>query len=593
MNKTVRRSFIAVLVLSAFCRTVSGRTADPAPWESVGFPDRVDRVTVPCKRTGGFLAVKCKVDGRDVGWMVIDTGATQTVVDKTVARRLGLARRRTLAVSTFAKHASAVTYRIKSISLGKMTFAEQELAALDMGEARKIAGDDFAGLLGGSILKRVPFSLDFVNETITFHKRKTFAPPQNATRHKIVIYRQRVPLAAISIAKGLNPLLMIDTGGRFSIGLETRYLRKHRALVVGKPARSGILAAASGAFEECNVPLGLLRGFGKYAPELTLSFGHTVSITPYPSCGTIGNEVLKDLKVTFDYAEGAMWTQYAPLETVGSLLERKGDVNSTDFRGITPLMRTRLIEDIRKLLDRGAEVNASTNTGYTALMFAAGGSTEVVKLLLDRGADIKARNRAGMNALLQGAMGGRPETVRLLLKAGADANSAADGDVTCLMLAALRGNSIICKLLIDAKANIRSVDKNGRTALMRAVWLGDRKTVELLLASGADINRTDKTGRTLLMLAARGWNPDIVTLLIEKGLDPYGVDMGGWTALHHAAESGNKLALQSLVQHGMDVNKTDPTGMSCLHIAAYSGQVDMIKHLLRERGMNPETYTLA
>ena len=594
MSKMSWRSLMAIAMLVGVLAPAVGRTAAPAVRSSVRFPDGVDKVTVPCKRSGGFMFVRGKIDNRDAGWMMIDTGATISILDKAVAKRLGLPARRSMTLSAMGGSVSSAMCGVKSVSLGDISFAIEEVGAFDLKLMQKVMGDRVVGFIGGSVLKQAPFTLDYRKETITFHRPGAFGPPKGAVAHEITIPKiQQSPIARISIAGGYTPKLLLDTGAGSSISLVGEYLRKHPELTAARPAESFRFVSPAGVFEKCGVPLANLRKFGKDDLKLRLGFSSNSSWAAPFAVGVMGNGVLRNFEVTFDYAGGKFWTRYAPLETVAQMLKRKGDVNAAEFCGKTPLMRAGRIEEVRTLLKRGAKVNARTISKCSPLLYAVEKSPEIVTLLLDHGADIKARTHSDACVLSGASSCGTPEIVKLLLKAGAPVNLTNELGVTCLMLAALRGDAAICKILIDAKADVKAADNSGRTALMRAMFLGDKKTVELLLTSGADLNRTDKSGKTPLMFAAEGWNPDIIDLLIARGAKPSTLAGGGETALYYATASGNRHALDRLVKHGADITATSPVGASLLHVAVASEYTDMARYLMGKPHLSIKAKTLS
>ena len=89
----------------------------------------------------------------------------------------------------------------------------------------------------------------------------------------------------------------------------------------------------------------------------------------------------------------------------------------------TQLMRACLTDDAASasdLLDLGARIDATDADGWTALMLAAGSSSdEAVRLLLARGATPARRSRGGNSAMLCAASGGHEGCVRQLFLAGA------------------------------------------------------------------------------------------------------------------------------------------------------------------------------
>lgn len=112
-----------------------------------------------------------------------------------------------------------------------------------------------------------------------------------------------------------------------------------------------------------------------------------------------------------------------------SLLKKGAIVNSTDERGMTPLIAAagaNRTETARFLISKGAQVNAETfDDGVSALVSAARSdmdSFETIKLLLENGADVNAADENGMTALMIIAEKMENRTLKLLIEKGADLN---------------------------------------------------------------------------------------------------------------------------------------------------------------------------
>jgi ankyrin repeat protein len=112
------------------------------------------------------------------------------------------------------------------------------------------------------------------------------------------------------------------------------------------------------------------------------------------------------------------------------------DVNSTDYKGVTPLMAAAWSansEVVSVLIAHGSKLNAVDNSGWTALTMPIflwdsvphfrDGIAKTVALLAEHGADVNMPDENGHTPLMLAAMYSEPRIVEILLNAGADINA--------------------------------------------------------------------------------------------------------------------------------------------------------------------------
>ena len=203
----------------------------------------------------------------------------------------------------------------------------------------------------------------------------------------------------------------------------------------------------------------------------------------------------------------------------------------------------------RALLDAGSDIHARDERGKTALIAAAGFSSDpaVIRLLLAAGADPLALDEHGWSALMTAAAHNRnPGAAQLLLEAGADLHARNGNDRTVLMEAAENNPSPeVIQLLLGAGAEIEARDSRfSMTSLMFAAWHNESAAViEALLNAEADVHARDRDGWTALMhVAAFNINPEspaITAALLAAGSEIDAVDdVEGYTALMWTSNHG-------------------------------------------------------
>jgi hypothetical protein len=187
----------------------------------------------------------------------------------------------------------------------------------------------------------------------------------------------------------------------------------------------------------------------------------------------------------------------------------------------------------RQLLSKGAAVNTSDRRGVTPLMWAAAdGNTDLVRHLLENGAVVDRRASDGTTALMLASANGFLEVVRALVLRGADV-AAASGGIKARQIALQRGHSDVAKLLEQAEAL--------GARLLQAATEGHDALVRQLLALGAPANVTDERGTTALMIAARNGDLGILQALLSRGADPSVRDSQGRTVFE-SVEPGSTTA---------------------------------------------------
>merc|ERR1711990_808302 len=111
------------------------------------------------------------------------------------------------------------------------------------------------------------------------------------------------------------------------------------------------------------------------------------------------------------------------LPKVQEFLKDGKDVNSKDFKGVTPLgyaVGHDQLSTVKVLIDAKANVNDVDSAGNSAVHFAAGyGRVKVLEHLLARGAAVSKANKMGMTPLAAAQQNKHQQIVALLQRHGA------------------------------------------------------------------------------------------------------------------------------------------------------------------------------
>ena len=188
------------------------------------------------------------------------------------------------------------------------------------------------------------------------------------------------------------------------------------------------------------------------------------------------------------------------------------------------------------------------STGGSALISAATrGDLEMVNTLLQSGADVNQTDEKRFTALLRALQNDREEIANILVaRPELDVNAQGEGGANALISFVARQREPAVQDLLNRGANVNLPDSEGDTALNIAVQRGNIKIVELLLSKGADPNIKNKLGGTPLMWAGVFGRKEIAQILLDKGADPRAKDVDGMTAAAWAAKNNRQEMVEFL-----------------------------------------------
>ncbi|HWD38452.1 MAG TPA: retropepsin-like aspartic protease [Fimbriimonas sp.] len=198
--------------ISSACSQRVDRAAFAQPQAAYGDVDFVgDLSTVAMKRVGSYMFIRPKIDGQDVGWFFLDTGADAMCIDPAVAEKLNM----DIVGADSVNGAVAVDqYKIcrgKSLELGGMTFKRPVYLELDLSAIGKALGLDVAGVCGYDMIARADLDVDTQGNLIHVYRPGAAKLPGGATWTPIR-FDSNTPCTECAFAGGDLGIFSLDTG---------------------------------------------------------------------------------------------------------------------------------------------------------------------------------------------------------------------------------------------------------------------------------------------------------------------------------------------------------------------------------------------
>lgn len=259
-------------------------------------------ITLGFSPRGRLPLVRPRLDGREVGAFLLDTGAGALGIDAGVADRLGLASFGRSWVVTADGGTGACFREAGRLQLGPLGLRAPLFVELDLGELGRALGVELAGVVGYDLLARGRFAIEGEPRRLLVRAPEEAAPADDggAMRWVPLAFEERRPLLACE-AEGGALRLALDTASSSTV---TLYAEAVRALGLEASTRAGArIRGASGARGVAQRRLKWLAVGGETFAEVRAvltTAREGIGGTPGRH-GTVGWGLLKHLDLVLDY----------------------------------------------------------------------------------------------------------------------------------------------------------------------------------------------------------------------------------------------------------------------------------------------------
>lgn len=183
---------------------------------------RLDKgpVEVPFIYSNNQVLVKAKVNGVKDLLFLLDTGATQTILDSQRARELSLVNpnaSKNISITTGSGFIKMHSVKLESLQIGEIKLEQVAIATAKLQSLSAISDMEPAGLLGANILKRFFVTIDYDRQIVKFSDPDNVSIPEHAIVLETKPSLGMGGLAVEGTIDGGNKLtFLIDTGAAFN-----------------------------------------------------------------------------------------------------------------------------------------------------------------------------------------------------------------------------------------------------------------------------------------------------------------------------------------------------------------------------------------
>lgn len=246
------------------------------------------------------IKVRALVNGQDVGWFLLDSGAGAMVIDKALADSLHLERLNrgtaTGVGGTFESSARAVDkFEIGPMTLHNVRFGDYDFSSFNTGSGPRIAGT-----IGTPIFRRAVVVINWKGPTVEVYDRTKFKLQKGVWRR--LRFSDDNPAVVARVAGTPASWYRLDSGASGFLTLHAPFVEKWR-LLEGRETKA---ASSSGLGGTVSARTGTIKWFelGSHRfdnPTVVFSTATIGTFTDSYLAGNIGIDVLKSFTVVFDF----------------------------------------------------------------------------------------------------------------------------------------------------------------------------------------------------------------------------------------------------------------------------------------------------
>jgi hypothetical protein len=256
---------------------------------------------------GNRIYFPAKVNGHDIV-VLLDSGAQTSVIDKTVARSIGLDSKGggvTVLGSGGAETAGVINGL--TVEVGNLKLSGLTVVSLDLQSHAGQIGHSLPFVLGDELFSEVAVDIDFANRRIAFRDPARIARPQGAAEVPLatVLSLRSIP---VSIDGGPPVQVDFDLGSGLPLMVYPSYYKTH-ALLDGRRTSQSLIDGAGGREPQTVAMLRKLELAGVTFTDVpTIFTPDTVSAANSDRLlGNVGLPILSRFHLVIDYSHDRLW----------------------------------------------------------------------------------------------------------------------------------------------------------------------------------------------------------------------------------------------------------------------------------------------
>ncbi len=275
------------------------------PKESEVSQVNVNPITIPFDFVGDYIIARVRLNNKTEEKFIVDTGASQTVIDKSVAQKLGPYAAGSYSITTGGKALDVNYMTLSSLAVGDVSMDNITAMVYDISSLTLAPGSKIGGLLGANVLRRFLVTIDYRDKVLVLANPRSVVIPKGATVLPITpVFSAAVPVVKATLDDKLSANFLLDTGAPFNnlpVGL-AKSLINAPILPVGKASGLDGQKVSMGAVRFKTLKLdNLVVPDPVFAVSPQMAATSPSGLFTASALGILGNPIWRQFRMTLDY----------------------------------------------------------------------------------------------------------------------------------------------------------------------------------------------------------------------------------------------------------------------------------------------------
>lgn len=275
------------------------------PKESEVSQVNINPVTIPFDFVGDYIIARVRLNNKTEEKFIVDTGASQTVLDKSVAQKLGGGGGGSYSITTGGKALDVNYMTLSSLAVGDVSMDNVTAMVYDIAAMSLAPGSRIGGLLGANVLRRFLVTIDYRDKVLILANPQSVVIPKGATVLPITpVFSAAVPVVKATLDDKLSANFLLDTGAPFNnlpVGL-AKTLLNAPVLPVAKASGLDGTKVSMGAVRFKTLKLdNLTVADPVFAVSPQMAATSPSGLFTASALGILGNPIWRQFRMTLDY----------------------------------------------------------------------------------------------------------------------------------------------------------------------------------------------------------------------------------------------------------------------------------------------------